>query len=231
MANKKQFFPEELPTEKTEKEKRGTPRADADLLTVAERVSESWLNNGHIALLWTNATEFSGHVAAFKSGVNKTRSASALRPAQSQQLAVLDKTTDDAVKEVKLYIKLKWKQAADAQYARFGILRERGSMRLPKDRDERYQSLLLMVRAIAEDGFDNEEYGKDFWTGMVNQYKTALTVSGQTHGAISTSAGNKNEVKKNIQKTLKCLTLVLKGNYPDSYPQVLRAWGWQKEQY
>ena len=86
-----------------------------------------------------------------------------------------------------------------------------------------------MVAAIDADGFGNEEYGNTFWRDMQTNYSAALDAAGATAGNVSTKVAGKNRLKKDIKNVLNSLLLVLKGNYPDTYPGVYREWGWQKE--
>jgi hypothetical protein len=88
-----------------------------------------------------------------------------------------------------------------------------------------------MITGIATDGFDNEEYGKTFWTDMQTNYAAALLAAGNTSGEVSGKVATKNEQKKAIKKVLSSLLLVIRGSYPDTFDKVYREWGWRKESY
>lgn len=230
----KQYFPEALPTDvppAKPKKKRATPDADTDLLTVAEKASASWRANPQIILIWKTPEAFADEVQTYKTMLQNTRSSASVRPAQTNMLNVQDETIDNAVAEVKIYIRKKWKDAAEANYHRYGIVKEGKNYRLPKDRDERKNALPLMIAAIEEDGFKNEEYGMDFWNATLANYTAALDAANATDGTVSNAAGNKNEAKKGVKKVLKALRLSVEANYPDTYKEVVRQWGWQKEDY
>lgn len=209
-----------------------TPRADADFLTVCKAVMISWLANPAITLLWINQAAYAAMVAAYETSYSTRLSDGSMRPSITQTLDQLDKQMDDALSEVKVYIQKKFKKAnAEAQYARYGIIHNKNTYQLPRDRDNRKTSLPLMIAAIATDGFGAEEFGTVFWTTMKTNYELALSNAGDTDSLVSKGAAGKNEQKKNITKVMNALRFVLRGNYPDTYAAVYREWGWQKEDY
>lgn len=133
--------------------------------------------------------------------------------------------------EVQAYLRKKFKKNDKANYGRYGIVKENKTYQFPKDRDERKESLLLMKEAIAIDGFGDEEYGTLFWTTMISDYNKAFNSAKTIDGGKSTNVGSKNVSKDAIRKVLVSLRHVIVGNYPDTYTEEVRAWGWQKEDY
>lgn len=208
------------------------PEADTDFKDVAKNVAESWLNNPDITLRWKTASDFQQQANVFEAVLSSRKAAGSLRPALVQTLEQLDRNIDEAVINVKLYIKKKFKKAsAQAQYARYGIVKEGTTYRISKDRNNRLQALKLMIAAIAADGFGNEEYGSAFWQDMQTNYETALNAAGNTNGRLSMEVATKNQQKKAIRKVLSSLLLAIKANCPDTFDKVYRQWGWIKESY
>jgi len=208
------------------------PAADTDFKDVAKNVANSWLKNPDITLVWKKAPDFLKQANDYETALTSRKATGSLRPGLSQTLDQFDKQVDDAVTEVKVYIQKKFKKDfAQAQYARYGIVKENNNYRLSKDRNNRLEALKLMITGIAADGFDNEEYGKTFWTDMQTNYSAALDAASNTSGEVSGKVATKNEQKKSIKKVLTSLLLVIKGNYPDTFDKVYREWGWRKESY
>lgn len=208
------------------------PASDVDFMDVAKAVGVSWAANPAITLVWKNAPDFNNGVVAYVTALNSRQTAGSQRPAQTQTLRQLDKTIDDAVIEVKVYIKKKYKKAnAPAQFARFGIVKENTAYVLSRDRNNRNNSFGLMIASIRADGFESEEYGTEFWTTMKADYAAALNLASNTTGDISGKVATKNQQKQAIKKVLAALLLVLRGNYPETYPEIYRLWGWKKESY
>ena len=208
------------------------PRADTDFMDVAKNVSKAWLAEPAITLIWKTAADFDKQVSQYETELSSRKSIGSFKPGQSQTLDQLDKQIDEAVAMVKVYIEKKYKKAnAAAQFARFGIVKEGSHYRFSRDRNNRRDAFKLMLAAIVADGFDGEEYGKNFWAGMQASYAEALDTANDTSGQVSGKVATKNEQKKAIRKVLSSLLLVLKGNYPDTYKSIFRKWGWQKESY
>ena len=208
------------------------PAADVDFMDVAKAVAASWLANPAITLVWKNSSDFDKDVQAYASSLGSRISTGSLRPGQTLTLKQLDKKVNDAVTEVKVYIEKKYKKAnAPAQFARFGIVKDQTTYRFSKDRNNRKAAFNLMIAAIAADGFGAEEYGTAFWTNLQTDYNTALAAASTTTGDVSEKVATKNQQKLAIKKVLTNLLFVLRGNYPDTFKEMYRKWGWKKESY
>lgn len=102
---------------------------------------------------------------------------------------------------------------------------------IPSDQNSRSEALGLMVKAIDANGFNDKTYGKTYWTDIKTQFDALLLAASTTDGTVSNKVGDKNELKKGLKKALNAIVLSVKANYPDTYKQELRAWGFQKEKY
>ena len=208
------------------------PDADVDFMDVAKAVAASWLANPAITLLWKNSGDFDKEVQDYAISLSSRISTGSLRPGQTLTLKQLDKKVNDAVTEVKVYIEKKFKKAnATAQFARYGIVRENESYIFSRDRNNRKAAFELMIAAIAADGFGAEEYGTAFWTALQTDYAAALALASTTTGDVSEKVATKNQQKLAIKKVLTNLLLVLRANYPETYAEMYRKWGWKKESY
>jgi hypothetical protein len=208
------------------------PAADVDFMDVSKAVAATWMTAPGITLLWKTNSDFEKQVQDYGLSLSSRKATGSLRPGQSLTLKQMDKQIDDAVKEVKVYIERRFKtSSAAAQFARYGIVKEGSMYRLSRDRNNRKEALKLMIDAIAADGFGTEEYGTAFWADMQTNYSNAVTQAGNTAGEVSSKVATKNQQKQAIRKVMTALQLVLRGNYPDTYKQVYRDWGWQKERY
>jgi hypothetical protein len=208
------------------------PAADVDFMDVAQTVATSWLANPPITLLWKTSTDFDKDVQAYVASLGSRLNTGSVRPGQTLTLKQLDKQVNDAVTEVKVYIEKKYKKAnASAQFTRFGIIKENGAFIFSRDRNNRKAAFNLMIAAIAAEGFGAEEYGTAFWTALQTDYNAALAAASNSTGDVSEKVATKNQQKLAIKKVLTNLLLVLRGNYPDTYKEMYRKWGWKKESY
>ena len=205
------------------------PTKESDILRVATDVSATWKKNVNITLAWKTQTAFDVDIASYTTSYNSRKSSGGNRTADTKTLNIVTRTIDEAVVEVKNYIKKKFKTVnAPAQFPRYGIIKENGNWRFPKHEGDKVTSLGLMVAAIAADGFGTEEYGTPFWTAIQTSYVAALAATTTDDKAVSTAVGSKNVSKDVIISVLESIILLLKANYPTTYSSTVLAWGFKK---
>jgi hypothetical protein len=102
---------------------------------------------------------------------------------------------------------------------------------LPRDNDKRKKALVLMKDAIATDGFGSEEFGTIFWKNSITAFNDALKNTTDTAKKVSNKVSAKDNNRGKIHKVLIALTKLIEANYPDTYKQVLREWGFIKQNY
>ena len=145
---------------------------------------------------------------------------------------IINKEIDNKLANVKGYIADKYgKENAVSYYASFGIEFSNKTYRFPIDQNNRSEALALMVNSISANGFDDKTYGKDYWLDIQSQFNELLVSASNTDSTVSNKVGDKNTLKKELKRALNSIVLVIKGNYPDTYKQELRTWGFQKEKY
>ena len=88
-----------------------------------------------------------------------------------------------------------------------------------------------MVSGLKKYELEERKYGIAFWTDILTNYEALLEQSNALDGSISVKVGDKNVLKKKLKKGLAAIVHGLKCNYPDTYKQELRDWGFQKEKY
>lgn len=220
------------PIESTKPKTTGNlPLADANFGTVITDVATKWKASPKITLLWTTSAEFTTKSAAFNLELNKRNDIGRSRPQITLRLKQLDTNIDSALPYIKAYLLELYKEAATSYYPSFGIEHKTNKYVFPKDRNKRAESLRLMVAAIDANGLSAKEFGTAYWTGIKTEYDTLVGKASTTDGTVSLQVSNKNELKKELQKTLNSLIKVIQGNYPDTYKAELRSWGFQKEKY
>lgn len=212
--------------------KPGIPAGDVDFMAVADAVQTKWKTTAAITLVWTDADAFKDLVLAYIATLTGRLTTGGGRSVFTNTLENLDNDIHNAVNEVKTYIAEKYgSQNATAYYAQFGITHVGSHWDLPTDHSERNQKLSMMGEAITANGFSAKTYGTAFWTATKTAYNDALTGANNTDGSVSAAVGTKNQQKAQINKVMVALRYVLRGNYPDTYAEVYRDWGWQKEDY
>ena len=212
--------------------KSSIPAADSDFGKVATSVSANWTPNPWLTLKWTTAAEFSTAAAAYNATLAARQSSGGTRPQITTALKALNKEIDNSVAFVKGYLAEKYgKDKSLGYYPAFGISYFSNKYALPVDQSNREDSLTLMLEAIESNNLQDRTYGLAYWTGIKNNYVNLVTQARALDGGISQKVGNKNDLKMKIKKSLNAIINVLQGNYPDTYKQELRLWGFQKDKY
>lgn len=208
------------------------PAADVDFGQVAKNVATAWTERLFITLIWTTAAEFTAEATAYNTELTQRKTVGGDRPQITNALINIDQEIDDSLLYVKGYILDKYKKsAAKSYYAAFGIVHKNNKYIFPIDRNNRLSSLELMLTGLTANGFEDKEYGKDFWEAIKTQYEALLALASTSDGTVSTKVSSKNTYKESLKKKMNALINVLMGNYPDTYKAELRAWGFQKEKY
>jgi len=212
--------------------KGNVPVADVNFGNVVKTVSEKWEQNNWATLQWLTPSQFKTEAESYTAVLSQRKESGTTRPQVTQALKVLNSTIDEALSYVKGYLTDKYKKENDSSYyAAFGIEHKGSRYILPIDQNKRIAALKLMVTAITTHGFEDKEYGLAFWSPIATQYETLVEQATALDGQVSVKVGNKNELKKSLKKGLNAIINLLKANYPDTYKQEMREWGFQKEKY
>lgn len=100
--------------------------------------------------------------------------------------------------------------------------------KLPSDYDQLILALPMMINALKADGFDKEECGEAYWTGILSEF-TATYDKLKSSGSISTvDVAEKALLRKSVEKHLRAIIYLVRANYPDTWTAELRAWGFEK---
>lgn len=208
------------------------PVADLDFATVVGKVSTKWNASPWLTLQWTNVSEFETKTTTYQATLTTRIQTGNNRPQITKALQNINKEIDNKLANVKGYIADKYgKENAVSYYVSFGIEFSNKTYRFPIDQNNRSEALALMVNSISANGFDDKTYGKDYWLDIQSQFNELLVSASNTDSTVSNKVGDKNTLKKELKRALNSIVLVIKGNYPDTYKQELRTWGFQKEKY
>ena len=207
------------------------PTTDVDFNDVLQKVTVKWQAETWLTLQYTNQEAFAEKATAYSQALETKTSKSAQRPQITANLANSEKKMDDAIKHVKGYIAEKFDADAKNYYPAFGLALNNKTYTLPKDQNSRLDALDLMIAAIAENDFNARTYGKAFWQDLRTTYQELLASASNTDGLVSMKAGDKKMLKTELKEVLNSIVNVLRGNFPKTYKEQLRDWGFQKEKY
>ena len=208
------------------------PTGQLELGTLAVNAAKAWLSSELGDLLWKTKAAFLPQAETYVASLETADAAGNDRSPQARRLHELDQAVDKGVLLVKGYLAEDHEDDADeAYYDEFGLKTEGKNKRLPKARPARATALAKLVKAVHAHGYDDRKYGKAYWAPIAQEYTELVGKRTQTEGAAAGETGKKNAQEKPLRKVLKALINLIKAHHPDTYPSVLREFGFQKEGY
>jgi hypothetical protein len=212
---------------------RNVPRKDADLSNVCNLVGAEWLASPSITLVWKTQGDFATDAANFANYLQTRDSAGGGQQILTNTLSNVDEQIDDAIPYVKSYINGKYgPHDGPSYFASFGISYTKATgYELPVDHQKRGIALQMMSDAMVANGFTTQDYGTTFWAGILTTYNKALANVLAGSGGVSSQVADVTQLRTSLRRVLHSLLLVLEGNYPDTFVQVRRQWGFMKEDY
>ena len=208
------------------------PLSEIDLGNVVTLANAKWKANPWLTMQWLKQSEFEADAISFNTILALRMDEGTDVSPISTALRNLDEKMDTHMSYVKGYIDDKFdKEDATSYYSAFGIIYKYKKYAFPLDQNRRLAALKLMISGLNKYDLQDRKYGKDFWTDIMNKYEELLEKSSSLDGGISVKVGDKNLLKKRLKKALTALVHAIKCNFPDTYKQELRDWGFQKEKY
>ena len=214
------------------KKKPNLPSKEADIITVAKDVSISWGKYPDFRLIWITRAKFAASIGVFEDSFRGRSEMKGVRSEVSNELSKLNSEINQRVGVVKGYLIERYgKKEALVYYPQFGIVKVGSTYQLPRDNDRRRLALEQMLSGINSNELNDKTYGKAYWAGMKNRFEQLFAKSRSTDTESKDHVSNKAEHRIIIRKVLNSLIALLKANYPDTYKDELRKWGFQKEKY
>lgn len=220
--------PEEHKVVKT----KSLPAKELELGAIATLASAKWTVSTWLTLLWLTPAEFATLVVNYKAALTIRNISGGTKKGVVQSMKLINKEIDDAMVYVKGYIlEIFKKDRAKSMYATFGIQSKDGHYNLPDDIDGRAAALGTLLTAIRDNGLDDKEYGRAFWDDIKARFDELASQTTSLSSTISVKVGDKKELKKELLLALNSLIKAIQANYPHTWKEELRAWGFQKERY
>lgn len=222
----------ENPAEHKVVKTKSLPAKDLELGAIATLASAKWTVSTWLTLLWLTPAEFATLVVNYKAALTIRNISGGTKKGVVQSMKLINKEIDDAMVYVKGYIlEIFKKDRAKSMYATFGIQSKDGHYNLPDDIDGRAAALGTLLTAIRDNGLDDKEYGRAFWDDIKARFDELASQTTSLSSTISVKVGDKKELKKELLLALNSLIKAIQANYPHTWKEELRAWGFQKERY
>jgi hypothetical protein len=208
------------------------PTKEAGIITLAKNVIVKWDESPKINLAWTDVAKFKASVTNFEASFSEKKDETGSRSGVTSSLKMLNKEIDKSIKHVKNYIaELFPNEDVRVYYSKLGIEKENNQYRLPLDKDKRLHALEQLLKGIETYKLSDKKFGKVYWEDTYNRFSQLKAQALNSDSMVSQHVSTKIEEKPLIRKTLNAIVLLIKANYPDTWHEELRVWGFQKEKY
>ena len=209
-----------------------TPERDQAQAAMWSALAGTWKANPQITLVYTTQAEFETAATAQAAKLLARQQAGAPRPLLSNRLNAIRDTFVAALPYLKAdLLRIFKKEGVEAAYATFGLVHRDGVWQFPKERLLARDQYDVLVAAQAAQGLTGGEFGADVLAPLAKEFRDKYELLVKLDQTTSDKVGAKNLGKPYLKKATKSLRRVLEGNYPDTYAQVARAWGIQKEKF
>lgn len=207
------------------------PNRPLELLAVGKRALENW-NEDEFRIRWIKKDGFANLLAEFEEYLTSGLTAGATRRQVTRELRNANKTIDKAISDLKRLMVNKYGSDYKAHLQHVGIRLMGGKYSFPKNQQERKVALEMVCRYVENNpGLTSAELTLAYWQELLAEYNRCLNLAVDTDNTVTDSSMMKGQYKETIVRTLNALILIIKANYPDTYIQEIRKWGFHKEKY
>ena len=219
---------------------RNVPRADKAFSEAFDLAVAEWGQRPQLTLEWTTQPKALALGTQLRESLRTASAADDAISPQASRLAELDLLIDGSketgkLKYVKKALALQYDDENDGlpYYGEFGIEKIGSTYTLPRDRAERAEALVKLVKALGtpKHGMADGKYGKAYWQKIANEYNELQPKAAQATGTRATEVGGKNQYRDGAQAIFVALLLLIEANYPTTYKAERRKFGVLKESF
>ena len=216
------------------KKKKTTPfisKKDLAMLILGREVIKHWMASTYV-LEYISIEEYQLLIDTFEIKLAESKSTKAERTPTIDRLKKLIEAVKFGVPKVKSKIKIHFDgDSAYAQYPSFGLKKRSGGYKAPNAYDDIEYFLTSMLKGLDKYGFNDFEYGKNYWQPIYDEYKDLSAKNKALAGNTSLLSADKSEIKDRVYEVLSSLLKIIEGQKRGKWQQVARSWGYQKERY
>lgn len=219
---------------------RNVPQGDKAFSEVFDLAVAEWGRRPQLTLEWTTQPKALALGTKLRESLRTASAAADAISPQAARLAELDLLIDGSketgkLKYVKKALALQYDDENDGlpYYGEFGIAKVGSSYTLPRDRAERAEALLKLVKALGNPKHQmaNGKYGKAFWQNISDEYNDLQPKAALATGTRATEVGGKDQYRDEAQAIFVALLLLIEANYPTTYKAERRKFGILKESF
>jgi hypothetical protein len=208
------------------------PRADLAMAATWVAIGAAWKSNPDITVRRTTQAEFAAAAQAHHGKLQARLNVGDPRALLSGRLDEIRDIFADQLEYIKAALLPIFKRGGlEDAYPSFGIGREDGVWQFPTKRLKAQDAYDKAVAGLKAQGLTAGDAGADRLGPLAEEFRKKYEELGQLDGKTSAAVGQKNLGRPYLKKTARSLRYIIRGNEPDTWEQVWREWGTQKEKF
>jgi len=210
------------------------PKKDLTFATVITNIKNAYQSSDY-ELAWMSRDGFATLVDQYIDNLSTVGKSKTSRSGASVELRQVNAEINQNLRHVKYLIEVHAGslRLAREMFASYAIKQEKskGEYKLPTNMEERLVAMQTMIDSMTANNIDSPQYGPAYWAQKLQQLKDLSAEQFENVSIGTLNVGDKNLLKDQISKVLNALINLNKANYPDTWKNVIRNWGFLRENY
>ena len=208
------------------------PRADLAMAATWVAIGEAWKRNPDITVRRTTQAAFEAAAGAHHAKLQARQNVNDPRALLAGRLDAIRAVFAGQLEYIKAALLPVFKrEGLEDAYPTFGIGQEDGTWKFPTKRLKAQDAYDKAVAGLRAQGLTAGDAGADRLAPLAAEFREKYGQLTQLDGQTSAAVGQKNLGKPYLKQTARSLRYIIRGNEPDSWEQVWREWGTQKEKF
>ena len=163
--------------------------------------------------------------------LQKKTDANVSRSPLTYKLGLIFKEAKTSGGRVKHYLKSDLnKKEAEKNYGKFGYEYDSKSGYVFPNRQEEFMAAMeIMQEGIVEFGYETREFGLEYWTNLLDNYKQTIKDAADEDTNSSTEVGESGVLKAEVKSMLTSIIRLVEAEEPETYERTLRNLGFRRE--
>ncbi len=220
------------PAPKTPRKASADPTTDLALAATWVAIGAAWKLNPDITVRRTTQAAFEAAAAAHYAKLQTRRNVDDPRSLLAGRLDAIRAIFGEQLEYIKAALLPIFKrEGLEDAYPSFGLEQRNDVWRFPAKRLEAQDAYDKAVAGLLAQNLKTGDAGATRLGPLAAEFRAKYAqltaLDGQTSGAV----GQKNLGKPYLKRTARSLRYIVRGNEPDTWEQVWREWGTQKEKF
>lgn len=204
------------------------PKSDTERVIVGGMVGEN-MKASNYTLTWTSGEVLTGLSERLRDLLNLGGSRYSMR---SQEVDVKNFKRSEIkarASRLKSFMRsLHGDKAAALMFGEFGFIHSGNKYEFRGTEAGFVQSILECLNACEKYQILSPDFGKPYWDEVYSSFSQSVLKTRTQTGEINESKADKEDVRRQIDRILKSVSLMIQAENPDNYKDILMQWGFKR---